>query len=59
MTRCERLLAAMRSGRWVGHMEMRAAGGTRFGARLLELRRAGLRVELRWRNGGWQYRRAR
>jgi hypothetical protein len=38
-TRCERLRALLASGQWRSHAEMTAAGGARFGARLLELRR--------------------
>jgi len=43
---------------WVAHLGMRAVGGTRFGARLAELRAGGMKIEKRFHNGGWQYRRA-
>lgn len=38
-TRCQRLRALLASGEWRSHAEMTQAGGARFGARLLELRR--------------------
>lgn len=38
-TRCQRLRALLASGEWKSHAEMTAAGGARFGARVLELRR--------------------
>jgi hypothetical protein len=38
-TRCQRLRALLASGEWRSHAEMTQAGGARFGARVLELRR--------------------
>ena len=45
MTRAERILARLREGPATGLDLLKAGGGTRYGARLLELRRQGYRIE--------------
>jgi len=51
-TRAQRILARLREGPATGLDLLRAGGGTRYGARVLELRRMGHRIELD-RSGEW------
>lgn len=54
----KRLLRLLSRGAWIPHLAMRAAGGTRFSARVGEIRSKGVKVEKRWRARQWDYRRA-
>lgn len=53
----ERIRAFLADGQWHSWRQLRAVGGVRYGARLLELRRLGHRVEtLKLSEGGKTYR---
>lgn len=58
-TKEEAVRRAMATGNWYTHLELRRIGGTRFTARLFDLRAKGHANEKRFRNGGWQYKRVR
>lgn len=57
-TKEQALLATMVGGGWHSHLALRRIGGTRFTARLWDAKQRGYRFEKRFRNGGWEYRRA-
>ena len=47
LTHKQRLVRLLSDARWHGMKEMQAEGGYRYGARLLEMRKAGMKIETR------------